>query len=254
MYTDESDVKLSDTDPTFVYTGSTRKKNYLFNSSNSSSGSSFAETSPPKMGRKRIKSPTKWKQNVTKRLRNKGKTYVSHSQKKIAAGCLKEPCNDKCRLKCVEKINLDEKYNLFRNFWDLGDLMKQRAYIHSCMIDIEPKYKYTNAAQPRSNNKAYYFVVKDVNIRVCKTFFKSTLDITDSMIFTIQQKVKENGIMLDDFRGKHQNHRKTDSALRTAIKNHINSIPRVESHYLRASTSRQYIDGSKTINNINYYY
>lgn len=243
---------MSDTDPTFVDTGPTRKKNYVFNesTSNSSSESSPAETYPPKIGRKRTKNPSKWKQNVTKRLRNKGKSYVSQSQKKVSARYLKPPCTDKCRLKCNEKINTDDRYKLFCNFWDLGDLVKQRAYVNSCMTDIVPKYKYTNAAQPRHNNKAYHFALNDTQIRVCKTFFKSTLDISDRMIFTIQTKVNENGMMLDDLRGKHKNHRKIDSELRTAIMNHINSIPRIESHYLRASTSRQYIDGSKTIKDL----
>lgn len=203
-----------------------------------------------KIGRKRSKNPSKWKQNIIKRLRNTGKSYVSQSQRKVSARYLKTPCTEKCRLKCVTKVNTDERYLLFCNFWGLGDLVKQRAYIQSCMIDIEPKYKYTNAMQPRHNNKAYHFVLNGTKIRVCKTFFKSTLDVTDRMIFTIQTKVNKNGVMLDDFRGKHKNHRKIDPELRTAIKNHINSIPRIESHYLRASTSREYIEGSKTIKDL----
>ncbi|XP_050512865.1 uncharacterized protein LOC126888560 [Diabrotica virgifera virgifera] len=60
-------------------------------------------------------------------------------------------------------------------------------------------------------------------------------------------KIDANGFALDDLRGKHGKHRKNDPELITDIKWHINSIPRVESHCLRVSTSREYIDGSKTI-------
>lgn len=225
----------------------------MFNDSLSSDSSfedGIAQTSPANNGRKRTQNPAKWKQNIVKRMRNKGRSYVSYSHKKVRARFLKEPCTGKCRLKCVEKIDTDDRYKLFSNFWDLGNLVKQRAYINSCMTDVVPKYKYTNAAQPRHNNKAYHFVINGTTIRVCKTFFKSTLDVTDRMIFTIQTKVNENGMMLDDLRGKHNSHRKIDPELRTAIKNHINSIPRIESHYLRASTSREYIEGSKTIKDL----
>ncbi|XP_053603832.1 uncharacterized protein LOC128671409 [Plodia interpunctella] len=254
LHADESDVDLSDTDPTFINTGPKRRKNYLFigSSSSSSSMSEMAVTSPRKRGRKRTKNPSKWKQNQIKCMRNMGKSYVSSSKskKQIPARSLKEPCTEKCRLKCTEKISIDSRYNIFRNFWDLGDLLRQRAYIRSCMKEIEPKYKYSNAAQPRRNNKSFYFIVDNINIRVCKTFFKSTLDISDRMIFTIQTKVNDHGFELEDLRGKHNNHRKIDPQIRIDIKKHINSIPKIESHYLRSNTTREYIESSKTIKDL----
>lgn len=85
---------------------------------------------------------------------------------------------------------------------------------------------------------------------MCKTFLKSTLDVSDRMIFTIQRKQNENDFSQSDLRGRHQSHRKLSLELKGTIKQHIESIPKIESHYVRASTSREYIDGSKTIKDL----
>lgn len=87
-------------------------------------------------------------------------------------------------------------------------------------------------------------------IRVCKTFYKATLDISDRMIFTVQNRINENDFSFNDFRGTHQHHKKFDSEIRAAIMEHINSIPKVQSHYLRASTTKEYIEGNKTIKDL----
>lgn len=250
VYTDESDIDISDGDPTFT-TEMIRpeRRNYLFADENSSSSGC---SNSGQRGRKRTRDPPSWKQNKVKRMRNRGKSYISLSKtkKSVPARCLKQPCNDKCRLKCTEIISINERYEIFEKFWSLGDLSKQRAYISSCMIDIEPKYKYTNAAQPRKNNKAFYFVVNGKKTRVCKTFYKATLDVSDRMIFTVQTKFTENGFEFEELRGKHKNHKEVDPQIREAMRVHINSIPRIESHYLRASTSREYIEGSKSIKDL----
>lgn len=35
--------------------------------------------------------------------------------------------------------------------------------------------------------------------------------------------------------------------MKDGVRNHIKSIPRIESHYLRAQTTKEFIDGGKTI-------
>ncbi|XP_026743215.1 uncharacterized protein LOC113504908 [Trichoplusia ni] len=256
MFTDESDIDLSDDDPSFDYEKlihNKKKKNYIFESHTTESDSDgSSQININKKGRKRTRNPTKWKQNQIKKLRNTGESYVSTAKthKTIPSRCLKIPCTEKCKLKCTENISTPDRYDLFKEFWDLGDLNKQRAYISTCMVDIVPKYKYTNAEKPRRPNKAYYFTVNNIKIRVCKTFFKSTLDITDRTIFTVQTRVSERGFMLEDMRGRHNKHRTLSSELTSDIRKHILSIPKMESHYVRASTSRQFIDGGKTIKDL----
>lgn len=69
------------------------------------------------------------------------------------------------------------------------------------------------------------------------------------MIYTVQSRMND-GFMLDDLRGRHNNHNKLNPQLLDDIRKHINTIPKLESHYVRASTSKQYIGGDKTIKNL----
>lgn len=160
---------------------------------------------------------------------------------------MKETCTSKCRLKCFDNIKEDERYNLFKAYWGLSNLELQRAFIRSCMMEVQPRYRYSNAQNPRLPNNAFYFTLDGKKIRVCKLFFINTLDITDRQLRTVKSKTNSHGIVEPERRGKHDKKKRVDPELLQSIRNHIESIPRVESHYLRATTNREYISDSKTI-------
>nr|CAH7766802.1 unnamed protein product [Callosobruchus chinensis] len=201
--------------------------------------------------RKRQRKPSQWKQNKAKIKRNLGQAYKSiSSEKEVLARKIKPPCSTKCRLKCFEKIGQSLREELFTKFWDLGDINLQRSFVSSCLVEVVSKYRYTNAENPRGFNHAFYFTLQNEKTRVCKTFFINTLDISDRMVRTVKRKKDSCGFVKQDLRGKHDNHKKVDERLVQEMVEHIDSIPRIESHYVRASTSREYIDGSKTIQDI----
>ncbi|CAH1223051.1 unnamed protein product [Diabrotica balteata] len=55
------------------------------------------------------------------------------------------------------------------------------------------------------------------------------------------------GVLEKDKRGKHKNHPVIPAAVLQKIKDHINSFPRIPSHYLRAQTDMEYLEGQITI-------
>lgn len=59
----------------------------------------------------------------------------------------------------------------------------------------------------------------------------------------------ENGVVEMGKRGKHSNHKsvRSDREVKNDIRAHINKFYRIESHYLRVQTSREFIDGGLTI-------
>ncbi|CAH0722016.1 unnamed protein product, partial [Brenthis ino] len=203
-----------------------------------------------KKGRKRTSNPQKWKQNLNKILRNSGRSYETTKKKTVAAREVKPPCTDKCRLKCYEKFTSLQRQAIFDTYWNIGELNLQRSFIQSCMSDVTPRYKYTNAMRPRQANKAFHFIVNGRPIRVCKPFFVGTLNISDRVIRTVIQKCQNHGVLQNDRRGKHDNHTTTDETLISDIKTFIDSIPRVPSHYTRQTSTREYIDGGKTITDL----
>ncbi|KAJ8964508.1 hypothetical protein NQ314_004796 [Rhamnusium bicolor] len=139
-----------------------------------------------------------------------------------------------------------ERLRIFNEYYSLNDINRKREFISRNMEYVKPKYRYPQPGNRRLNN-AFYFQIEQKKVRVCKVFFKATLDINDRTIDTVIKKRTSTGSVSDDNRGKHGKHRKIDDDIKNGVRAHINSIPRIESHYLRAQTSKEFIEGGKTI-------
>lgn len=74
----------------------------------------------------------------------------------------------------------------------------------------------------------------------------TTLDINDRVVRTVFAKT-ESGFMEKDMRGRHGNHRSLADSVKQSVRDHINLIPRMESHYVRQNTKREFIDGGKCL-------
>ncbi|XP_045500057.1 serine-repeat antigen protein 5-like [Colias croceus] len=199
--------------------------------------------------RKRRRVEAQWKQNVTKILRNSGLPYQTKSGRNISKKQMKAGCGEGCRLKCSSFLSDEIRIQIFDSYWALKDLEKQRQFIHKHIQQIEIKFRSTKAQKYRKTNYAFYFEVESSLKRVCKTMFKNTLDINDRTIRTVTEK-STGGFLKEDQRGKHSKHYTVGDTIKNDIRDHIKSIPRIESHYLRAQTTREYIDGGKTISDL----
>lgn len=189
---------------------------------------------------------------AAKKNRNLGLEYINSQKKIVGPRSLKEEsCNKTCKFKCSEAINSEARKAIFSNYWAMGDVTRQRDFINQCTTLIKPKYRYpcencNSERKMRALNNAFYFVVDNKKIRVCKKFFKSTLDINDRVIKTVRDKTNLDGFVTEDLRGKHNNRYKKSEETDT-VRKFISAIPRVESHYLRAQTTREFIEGGKTL-------
>lgn len=202
-----------------------------------------------KRGKKKLRRESTWKANISKVLRNSGKSYqsLSKSKKVFNDRKVRPACGESCRQRCSFKINEETRQNIFDGYWGLADLQRQREYIIRHTQEIKPKYRYSCTHEFRNLNRAFYFEVAGNKVRVCKSFFKATLDVSNTSITTALAKKHENGIVATDLRGKHGNQMKIDQGIKDSITEFINSIPRIESHYLRAQTSREFIGSDKSL-------
>ncbi|KAK7600988.1 hypothetical protein V9T40_008429 [Parthenolecanium corni] len=212
-----------------------------------------SEDVTPKKTRKRRAKPHKWSDKKAKIRRNMGQSYISRSKskKKVQGKKLRPPsCEDKCKLRCIEKITEHQRQKIFKSFWALGDVCKQRCFIAANLQNIQPT-RVSSLPRQRKLNQAYHFEVEGSPIRVCKAFFCDTLDITNRVIQTVLAKKSISPSCLrTDFRGKHKNQTRIPDEVKQGVRDHIDSIPRIESHYLRAQTAREFIDGGRSISDI----
>ena len=168
---------------------------------------------------------------------------------------IKPACKETCRMKCSTKISQEQRAQVFKSYWRLGDINIQRQYLVNCMKEIQPMYRcirQNRTRGPRGNNISYSFPIDGTQIRVCKTFFLNTLDITDRVTRTAMTKQNKvaDAVLEEDKRGKHGKHPTTDPLIKNGVRAHIESIPKIESHYTRARTARTYICGSRSLADI----
>lgn len=225
-------------------------------SSDSSSENEVVEDPEPissqkKRGRKRTRNPNNWKKNIAKKLKNSGHEYRSlKTGKTVPARKIGPACTDKCRLACSSHFTEEKRMQIFHSYWELGSVERHRGFLNSCIrpLEIASRRIKINRRYPRQCNSAFYLLNEGKSFRVCKTFLMNTLGISPRTIRTVIDAMKlHDGIIPEDNRGKHGNQCKLDNDMIKAVKEHIESIPKVESHYLRANTSRLFIDGGLTI-------
>ncbi|XP_055377150.1 uncharacterized protein LOC129609243 [Condylostylus longicornis] len=203
-----------------------------------------------KKSRKRKRNVENWSQNIRKSNKNSGKSYTTMKGKIIPEKKVRIACPGSCKFKCNMLFDETMRQKIFDNFWGLSDLSLQRNFIAKNVDKVVTKYRYTREGSKRIGlNHAYNFYNSEGDrTRVCKKFFMTTLDVGDRFIRTAILKIKDNLHSIDeDRRGKHNNHQKIPEDVLTSIKDHINSFPRIEAHYIRKQTEREYIEGSLTI-------
>ncbi|CAK1590334.1 unnamed protein product [Parnassius mnemosyne] len=149
-----------------------------------------------------------------------------------------------------------EKSNIiFKSYWELGTHQRQRDFLASCVKQIHPATRRVTVTvnstckEPRKPNSSFYFIIDGKEVRVCRTFLLNTLVIGEKTLRNVIDSVSIHALSVSftDKRGKHGKHCKLTDEEIQSVHDHINSIPRTESHYLRANTTREYIDGSLTI-------
>lgn len=194
--------------------------------------------------RKRQRKTEQWVRNVEKNKKNLGKSHISGNGKIIPAKKMGVPCSDKCRKKCSEKFDEVHRKAVFDAFWKLGNSTRQWDFISKYSEPLKPKYRRALEDSTRSLNKSYYLPLCEEKVNVCRLMFLNTLGVSSFVIHTSTRKTSPGGSIQNDKRGKHGKQPRIDVTVRESIKNHINSFPRIESHYRRADSQRNYIDGS----------
>ncbi|CAH2102544.1 unnamed protein product [Euphydryas editha] len=118
-----------------------------------------------------------------------------------------------------------------------GSLQCQRDFLSSCIsITNIVCRRVKNLAKPRTPNSLFSFMKNGHTRRIIKTFLLNTLGIAQRTLRTvIEVRSSETGIAPTDLRGRHGNQPKSDPEVLESVHQHINTVPRIESHYLRAS-------------------
>ncbi|RVE44164.1 hypothetical protein evm_011184 [Chilo suppressalis] len=132
---------------------------------------------------------------------------------------------------------------------DFDKLLDKPSRRRNLLFDQPTPYSSDSDCSTEQNDRRGRKRSRNVNKWQQNTSKRMRNKVSERMVYTVQSKMNE-GFMMEDLRGRHNNHKKLNPQLIQDIKTHIDMIPKIESHYVRASTSKQYIGGDKTIKDL----
>lgn len=154
----------------------------------------------------------------------------------------------KCQNQCVT-VTEDERKLLFNEYYTFNNYDQKKSWLIGCMEEIEVKRKRTKAQNSRRKKTVQYsVVVNGTKKKVCMSFLNKTLDISQMTFRHTLANATNTNRPKPDGRGKHRPSNKTFDEQTAKVKEFIESLPVVPSHYCRKNTKRLYL--SKDIGNI----
>jgi len=211
------------------------------------------EQQPHNTVRRKPSRPETWKRNKAKVWRESGKQYINVAGKTVSARKIQHRKHSfNCRMKCEDKMTADDRQVIHDEFWTLSESQKRNYFARTTCRESKKRTRTdrgrrTNKIRSRVYSYKYYFVVNDVRVQVCKSYYLATLDISNTRICTYYAtRNQSTGTPSQRQQGRHVKKRIADEH-RDAVRAHINSFPRVESHYCRATTDRQYLDSALSL-------
>lgn len=193
-------------------------------------------------------------------LRTEGKAYDSPvSKKSMPARYLRPRCNpEKCKSKQCKMVTDDQRQKIFDAFYGTKSLQLQREFIVRHVATKDIKRKRTSKENSRRTRTLLYNLPIDNHgrvISVCKTIFLNTLGISEKTVRTALNKRTEEGLVSVDRRGgRFANLKQKDVEIRNAVLAHIQKFPRMESHFCRKSTTREFLHPDLTIKKMYHIY
>lgn len=206
---------------------------------------------PKKTSRKLLSNPSRWVRTTQKNAIQSGQEYVSKNGKVIPARTLGPVCD--CISRCGEKITQCRREILFKSYWATSCQKEKWDYLARFCLTTDPVKRtvplqtivYNSVTKNFEKNKSrqYYLDLgENKKVKVCKKMFLQTFGIKEHVLKTIDTKrTLNNSFLGNDMRGSNTNKgNKIPQRQFDCAKAHIKSFPRVESHYCRADTGREY--------------
>lgn len=240
----------SDSDP-YAYSS----ESYLPSNSELSSGDEQIAgngVDRPNENRKRRKKADKalWKRSVVKKKRLSGMEYVNRSgkvvpeKKPLPANC------DRCRYKCTQTICDEQRGILCKEYWKLADYDKQKLHLSSLINNVPVKRRKVERQDLiRKTSRIFYLRNSNgLRTRVCLNFFCKTLAISHRVIETCMKNISNSGMYTGyDKRRDTKPYNSTNEEAVSLVREHIDSFPRVESHYCRRDSTKLYLGSDLNI-------
>lgn len=216
----------------------------------SSTTSSRKKTFKTDKGKKRLAHKERWLVVQRKLKKNSGEEFVNKKGKVVESKELKNPCTDKCRLKCTQHISYDDRKRVFKYFWLLGEKKRHWEFVIKYTKKSLKRRQTTEVTKHDRQNTYKYFLpdAEKKPVQVCKTMFLNTIALSERVVSTAWKKFDGNMVIEDDKRGRYEHKRRVyNDDMVKSVCDHVKCFPMVEAHYVRQNSSKLYLEGVESI-------
>lgn len=215
--------------------------------------------------KKRKRNRDYWSSTENKLLREKGASFCGRKRnedgttwnydEKNKERQIKMSCH--CKLSLKEKtlkcrvINEEQRKDIFKKFWDMS-WGEKRLYIRILTKVVVPQRARDRKRTDKSRRSAsleYHLKIGNELLRVCKKMFLHTLDIGEWTVVNWTKNKSQKNIhrVADDNLENINEENKTAPKKKKEkeVKNLVQfyeELPKMESHYCRASTKKLYLE------------
>ena len=191
-----------------------------------------------KNSRKR-KRPTPQKAK-RKKLKEAGLEYKTFKGNVIPAKKVGAACPNTCPKECRTNFPEEARIQIHKMYYELNVLQKKDFILKNvirnmkkrCTVGPESRRKFT---------RKYTLPINDSTKEVCKGFFLNTLDISYKFIRCTENAKSEIGTATKDRRGKVTPKNRTPPRMKQIVRQFIEGLPAVPSHYCRSSSQKKYL-------------
>lgn len=215
-----------------------------------SAASSKKKTFKIDKGKKRLAHKERWLVVQRKLKKNSGEEFVNKKGKVVESKQLKDPCTDKCRLKCTQKMSYEDRKRVFKYFWLLGEKKKHWEFVIKNTKKILKRRQTTEVTKHNRQNTYQYFLpdAEKKPVKVCKTMFLNTIALSERVVSTAWKKFDGNTVIEDDKRGRYEHEKPVyNDEMVKSVCDHVRCFPVVEAHYVRKNSCKLYLEGIESI-------
>ncbi|VEN44991.1 unnamed protein product [Callosobruchus maculatus] len=198
--------------------------------------------------------PTKWRRNTAKALRKTGKEYegkkkvgngskyeiVRRNSRKLGDRCNSSKCMQSTKRQCG-KITEEQRQELFKKFWSEMDWNQRKTFVATLVNKGPVGQQTTKTKSRRQLSLSYHLKINDIILPVCKKMFINTLALGEWSVLSWVKNSHSSGIISQT--SSFPNRKKAVNVQRRlAIKEFLERLPKLPSHYCRSSTSKMYLE------------
>lgn len=190
-----------------------------------------SEMYTPKVKRTKVRDPESWQKNIRKKLRNTGQPYISVRGQLREGRKVREKDCSACKKNCNVNFPESVRQDIHESYWGLGDIEKQKLFISTLVEEVPVSYVRTKAQKSRRSVTRQYFMRNGkMKVPVCKGFFLTTLDISETVVSGIvKNRCLTSYFPRESLQGKSKSARARPEEAKEAIRKHIRSYIPTES-------------------------